>query len=229
MRDKAEELRRRVEDRIRFLQDLGAGFVFRTEIKPPAPPRVQDKAGVIGPLEAAVRSCTLCPLSAGRTNAVPGEGSYDAPLMFVGEGPGADEDRLGRPFVGRAGQLLTKIIAAMQFTREEVYITNIVKCRPPENRTPFRSEAEACQPYLLTQIRTIAPRVIVSLGKTATDFFVPSTAGMSDLRGTFQDFGGIKVMPTFHPSYVMRNEGDPRIKRLVWEDMKQVMAFLGKK
>lgn len=235
MRDKAEELQRRVEERIRFLSDLGAGFVFRPEKKAdesaPVSAKVEepDKASVLRPLEEAVRRCALCPLSAGRSRAVPGEGSYDTPLMFVGEAPGADEDRQGRPFVGRAGQLLTKIIAAMEFTREEVYITNIVKCRPPENRTPFRNETEACQPYLLTQIRTIGPRVIVSLGKTATDFFVPSSSSMSDLRGKFADFGGIRVMPTFHPSYVMRNEGDPRIKRLVWQDMQQVMALLGKR
>jgi uracil-DNA glycosylase family 4 len=247
LRDKAEELRRRVEERVRFLSDLGAGFVFRPETKGndlverpghvdepdlaqgAAKLSVPDKTSVLRPLEDAVRRCTLCRLSEGRRQAVPGEGSYDTPLMFVGEGPGADEDLQGRPFVGRAGQLLTKIIAAMKFTRDEVYITNIVKCRPPENRTPFRDEVEACQPYLLTQIRTIGPRVIVALGKTATSFFVPSPAGMSDLRGKFVDFGGIPVMPTFHPSYVMRNEGDTRVKRLVWQDMQQVMEFLGKK
>jgi uracil-DNA glycosylase family 4 len=223
LRDKAEELRCRVEERIRFLSDLGVGFVFRVEKKTP------DKSSVLHPLEDAVRRCTLCPLSERRSNAVPGEGSYDTPLMFVGEAPGADEDRLGRPFVGRAGQLLTKIIAAMKFKREDIYITNVVKCRPPENRTPLRPEIDACQPYLLTQIKTIRPRVIVSLGKTATDFFVPSSAGMSSLRGDFHDFGSIRVMPTFHPSYVMRNEGDPRFKRQVWEDMKKVMALLGKK
>jgi DNA polymerase len=247
LRDKAEELRRRVEERVRFLSDLGAGFVFRPEKKEPAeaaapaPHRAAvafrvtgnaaeaDKASVLRPLEEAVRRCTLCRLSEGRRQAVPGEGTYDAPLMFVGEGPGADEDLQGRPFVGRAGQLLTKIIAAMKFTREAVYITNVVKCRPPGNRTPFQDEVEACQPYLLTQIRTIRPRVIVALGRPATGLFVPSASSMSDLRGKFVDFGGIPVMPTFHPSYVMRNEGDPRIKRLVWQDMQQVMTFLGKR
>ena len=246
MRDKAEELRRQVEERIRFLSDLGAGFAFRAEEKelaespapamagPPAQPEGPDKsevtkAAVLQPLEAAVRRCTLCRLSEGRRHAVPGEGSYDTPLLFVGEGPGADEDLQGRPFVGRAGQLLTKIIGAMKFTREEVYITNVVKCRPPENRTPFRDEIEACQSYLLTQIRTIGPRVIVALGKTATNFFIPSAAGMGELRGRFYDFGSIRVMPTYHPSYLLRSEGDPRVKRLVWQDMQKVMALLGKK
>lgn len=241
MRDKAEELRRRVEERIRFLSDLGAGFVFRTEKKIPqesdrpvelmrlTEPVQVDRASVLHPLEEAVRRCTLCRLSEGRRQAVPGEGSYDAPLMFVGEGPGADEDLQGRPFVGRAGQLLTKIIVAMKFRREEVYITNVVKCRPPNNREPIRDEIEACQPYLLTQIKTIQPQVIVSLGRTATGFFVPSPAGMTSLRGEFHDFGGVKVMPTFHPAYVLRNEGDPRVKRQVWQDMQKVMALLGKK
>jgi uracil-DNA glycosylase len=179
--------------------------------------------------ERLLQGCRQCTLCAARQTIVFGSGNPLAQLVVIGEGPGADEDAQGQPFVGRAGQLLTKIIAAMKFTRDEVYITNIVKCRPPENRTPFRDEVEACQPYLLTQIRTIGPRVIVALGKTATSFFVPSPAGMSDLRGKFVDFGGIPVMPTFHPSYVMRNEGDTRVKRLVWQDMQQVMEFLGKK
>lgn len=222
MRKKAEDLLRDVEERIRFLSDLGAEFAFRVRAEE------AEKASILSPLEDAVRRCTLCQLSAGRRNAVPGEGSYDAELMFVGEAPGADEDLQGRPFVGRAGQLLTKIIAAMKFKREEVYITNIVKCRPPENRTPLRPEIEACQHYLLTQIKVIRPRVIVSLGKVATDFFVPSSAGMTSLRGDFHDFGSVRVMPTFHPSYVIRNEGDPKIKRLVWQDMQKVMAVLGK-
>jgi uracil-DNA glycosylase family 4 len=222
LRKKAEDLLRDVEERIRFLSDLGAGFAFRVK------PEEADKASILGPLEDAVRRCTLCQLSAGRRNAVPGEGSYDAGLMFVGEAPGADEDLQGRPFVGRAGQLLTKIIAAMKFKREEVFITNVVKCRPPENRPPLRPEIEACQHYLLTQIKVIRPHVIVSLGKVATDFFVPSSAGMTSLRGDFHDFGSVRVMPTFHPSYVIRNEGDPKIKRLVWQDMQKVMAVLGK-
>jgi uracil-DNA glycosylase family 4 len=247
LRDKAEELQRRVEERIRFLSDLGAGFVFRPEKKEPAEAMAPaqdraavafpvtgnaeetDKASVLRPLEEAVRRCALCRLAEGRRHAVPGEGTYDAPLMFVGEGPGADEDLQGRPFVGRAGQLLTKIIAAMKFSREGVYITNVVKCRPPGNRTPFQDEIEACQPYLLTQIRTIRPRVIVALGRPATGLFVPSASSMSDLRGKFVDFGGIRVMPTFHPSYVMRNEGNPGVKKLVWQDMQQVMALLGQR
>ena len=149
--------------------------------------------------------------------------------MFVGEAPGRDEDIQGRPFVGRAGQLLTKIIHAMKFKREEVYITNIVKCRPPENRNPHKEEIEMCQDYLREQLEMIKPEVIVTLGKVAADHFIQSKLGMTALRGSFYEFNNIKVMPTFHPSYLIRNEGNKEIKKMVWEDMKKVMAFLGKK
>lgn len=149
--------------------------------------------------------------------------------MFVGEAPGRDEDIQGRPFVGRAGQLLTKIIHAMQFKREEVYITNIVKCRPPENRNPHKEEIEMCQDYLREQLEMIKPEVIVTLGKVAADLFIQSKLGMTALRGSFYEFNNIKVMPTFHPSYIIRNEGNKELKKMVWEDMKKVMAFLGKK
>ncbi len=175
--------------------------------------------------------CTLCPLHKGRTHAVPGEGSITAELMFVGEGPGRDEDIQGRPFVGRAGQLLRKIIAAMKFAEAEVYIANVVKCRPPENRTPHREEIEICAPlYLVRQIELIRPRVIVALGRTPSDFFLAkSHIGMTALRGNFGDYRGIPVMPTFHPSYLVRNEGNRDLRRMVWEDMQKVMALLGRK
>jgi DNA polymerase len=150
--------------------------------------------------------------------------------MFVGEGPGHDEDVQGRPFVGRAGQLLTRIIAAMTYDRADVFITNIVKCRPPDNRVPHRDEVEACAPYLLEQIGAIRPKVIVTLGKSATDFFLPdAVGGMTSIRGRFYAWRGLQVMPTFHPSYLVRNEGNKEIKKMVWDDMRKVMAFLGKK
>jgi len=240
-----------LEEEIRFLSEIGADFIFAPqtrreappvrreetaapvpELKSPAEPARKpdpDKTRRLRALEQQVLSCTLCPLSQTRTRAVPGEGDYTTLLMFVGEGPGADEDLQGKPFVGRAGQLLTRIISAMSFKREEVYITNVVKCRPPQNRTPFREEVEKCRPYLLTQIDCIAPRVIVTLGKTATDFFLPSTTPMSALRGNFIEYGKILVMPTFHPSYLIRNEGDKERKRLVWQDMQKVMDVLGRK
>jgi uracil-DNA glycosylase family 4 len=249
--EKNSRLRQGLEEELRFLSEIGAEFIFApqaedkvrparkeeiamTPIAPPspggsAPESDPEKLRVLRALEEKILSCTLCPLARGRTRAVPGEGNASASLMFVGEGPGADEDIQGRPFVGRAGQLLTKIIAAMNFKRSDVYITNVVKCRPPQNRTPFRNEMEKCRPYLLTQLETIAPRVIVSLGKSATDFFQPSAAAISGLRGNFIEYGKILIMPTFHPSYLMRNEGNKEIKRLVWQDMQKVMDVLSRK
>jgi len=188
-----------------------------------------SKNSVYNSLRERIIHCQKCPLSQGRTNAVPGEGSVEAELMFVGEAPGRDEDIQGKPFVGRAGQLLTKIINAMEFKREDVYITNLIKCRPPENRTPYKEEIEKCQDYLLEQLKFVKPRVVVALGKVASDFFVPSSLGMTALRGNFYQYGPVRVMPTFHPSYIVRNEGNRIIKKMVWEDMKKVMAFLGKR
>ena len=202
-------------EKLKFFSLLGVEFVTQ-------------ESSVLS-LEETILNCQKCPLSQTRTHAVPGEGDLNADLMFVGEGPGRDEDLQGRPFVGRAGQLLTKIIRAMTFQREEVYITNIVKCRPPGNRNPQGNEIASCKDYLLAQIELINPKVIVSLGKVAADFFIRSSLGMTALRGDFYDFDNIKVMPTFHPSYLIRNEGNKNLKKMVWEDMKKVMAFLGKK
>ncbi len=217
------------------------GRVQARDIKPlpPAAPPLPSLAGLpaqtaaerlsLEEIDKQVLVCRLCPLHKLRTHAVPGEGSRAAELMFIGEAPGRDEDAQGRPFVGRAGQLLRKIIAAMKFREDEVYITNIVKCRPPDNRVPHREEEEACSPYLVRQIGLIRPRVIVTLGKTPTDYFVPGREGMTARRGNFGDYRGIPVMPTFHPSYLVRNEGNRELKRMVWEDMQKVMALLGKK
>ncbi len=223
MKKRERNLLDHLEEEVQFLSDLGASFVFATEES-----RNQRDASLRA-LEEEILRCRLCSLATGRKSAVPGEGNFQALLMFVGEAPGADEDEQGRPFVGKAGQLLTRIIEAMKFKREEVFITNIVKCRPPQNRTPLREEVDTCRDYLLRQINAISPKVIVSLGKVATDFFVSSGAGMTALRGTFHHFGSILVMPTFHPSYVLRNEGNKNIKKLVWQDMQRVMAILGKK
>jgi DNA polymerase len=204
-----------VGEKLKFLSLLGVDFL------------TQETAVVS--LEETILNCQRCPLAQSRTHAVPGEGDLNADLMFVGEGPGRDEDLQGKPFVGRAGQLLTKIIEAMKYQRDEVYITNIVKCRPPGNRNPQANEISSCKDYLLAQIEMIGPKVIVTLGKVASDFFIQSTLGMTALRGDFHDFGHIKVMPTFHPSYLIRNEGNRSLRKMVWEDMKKVMAFLGKK
>jgi DNA polymerase len=204
-----------VEEKLKFLSLLGVEFV--------------SKDSPVLSLEETILNCQRCPLAQTRTHAVPGEGNMSTELMFVGEAPGRDEDIQGRPFVGKAGQLLTKIIQAMTFQRDEVYITNIVKCRPPNNRNPQSSEIACCKDYLLAQIELINPKVIVTLGKVAADFFIRSSVGMTALRGDFYDFGNTKVMPTFHPSYLIRNEGNKALRKMVWEDMKKVMAFLGKK
>ena len=169
-------------------------------------------------------NCKRCPLAATRTNVVFGEGDPHAKLMFIGEGPGADEDRLGRPFVGRAGQLLDKMISAMHFRREEVYIANVVKCRPPGNRTPTPEEAARCIGYLERQINFVKPQVIVLLGATAATFVLERREGISKLRGIWQEYRGIPVMPTFHPAFLLRQES---AKKEAWHDLKLVMAKFG--
>jgi DNA polymerase len=170
-----------------------------------------------------IGDCTRCKLHKGRTNLVFGVGDPHARLMFVGEGPGADEDVQGEPFVGRAGQLLTQIIKAMGLTREQVYIANVVKCRPPENRNPEPDEIEQCTPFLRAQIASVNPAVIVALGKFAAQTLLGVETPISRLRGQFHPLGPVAVMPTFHPSYLLRN---PSAKREVWDDMKLVMARL---
>jgi DNA polymerase len=168
--------------------------------------------------------CQRCALAKGRTQVVFGTGDPDARLLFIGEGPGADEDRLGEPFVGRAGQLLTKIIEAMGLRRGDVYIANVVKCRPPGNRVPMFEEVQACSPFLREQIAIIRPELIVALGATAARALLGTTASMSSLRGRFHDFQGTPVLCTYHPAYLLRN---PAEKGKVWEDMKVAMKRLG--
>jgi DNA polymerase len=167
--------------------------------------------------------CTRCKLHEHRRNIVFGEGNPQASLMFVGEGPGAEEDATGRPFVGRAGQLLDKIIAAIGLRREDVYIANIVKCRPPLNRTPERDEVETCEPFLFRQIKFVRPRVIVALGSPAFQTLLRTRDSITRARGEWRELDGIKVMPTFHPAFLLRS---PDKKREVWEDMKKVRDFL---
>jgi len=168
--------------------------------------------------------CTRCKLNEGRNNIVFGEGNPDARIVFVGEGPGRDEDMQGRPFVGRAGKLLTKIINAMGLKRSDVYICNVVKCRPPKNRNPEADEVAACEPFLLRQIRSIQPEVIICLGSVATGLLLKmKNIRMSDLRGQFHQYGNSKLMITYHPAALLRN---PNFKKPVWEDMKMVMKEL---
>ena len=170
-----------------------------------------------------VGNCVRCPLHQGRTKIVHTTGNFQADLMFVGEAPGADEDARGEPFVGRAGQLLTKIIEGIGLRREDVCIGNINRCRPPGNRQPTLPEAHTCKPFLLREIAVIRPKVIVVLGNTAMHNLLDTKVGITRMRGHFHDYFGVKVMPTFHPAYLLR---DPSKKREVWEDMKKVRDLL---
>jgi len=177
-------------------------------------------------IRKSLGDCQRCKLAKGRTNLVFGVGNPQARLVFVGEGPGGDEDRLGEPFVGEAGQVLNRIITAMGLTREEVYICNVVKCRPPNNRDPEADEIAACAPFLLRQLQSVHPEVIVALGRFATRTLLDTKEAMSKLRGKFRDYHGVPVMPTYHPSYLLRNRGDSGPFWEVWEDMVQVLRLL---
>jgi uracil-DNA glycosylase family 4 len=174
--------------------------------------------------------CTRCKLHRGRSKIVFGVGNPQAQLCFVGEGPGADEDRQGIPFVGAAGQLLTKMIAAMGFARDDVYICNVVKCRPPNNRDPDPDEVEACEPFLRAQLAIVQPKVIVALGRYAAQTLLKTKTPITKLRGNWYRYEGIDLMPTYHPSYLLREEFDPqkRRKREAWSDLQQVMTRFGK-
>ena len=178
------------------------------------------------PLVDEIAACRLCPLSKTRQHTVPGQGPLRPDILFVGEGPGADEDAQGIAFIGRAGQLLSRMITAMGYTRDEVFIGNIVKCRPPGNRVPTPSEMAGCIPYLKRQIAIIRPKLIVCLGATAARGLVAETMPIGKARGHWREFEGIPVMLTFHPAYLLR---DPSKKAPCWDDLKAVLARLGKK
>lgn len=174
-------------------------------------------------IRAELGDCTRCKLYSGRHHIVFGEGDPHADLVFVGEAPGGDEDRQGRPFVGRAGKLLSDIITAMGFTREQVYICNILKCRPPQNRNPEPDEIAACEPFLVKQLRAIRPRMICALGKFAAQTLLKTDTPISALRGRFHSYHDIRLMPTYHPAYLLRNPG---AKKQTWEDVQMIMKEL---
>ncbi|MFC1462972.1 uracil-DNA glycosylase family protein [Verrucomicrobiota bacterium] len=232
-----------LEDYLEYKRDDGATSM---EVDPqvvrnlskPAPEQESEPAPAAEPAAATpaqassldnvaeqIAACTKCSLHETRTKAVPGQGSSSPEIMFIGEAPGADEDKQGLAFVGRAGQLLTKMIEAMGFTRDEVFIGNILKCRPPDNRTPIPDEMGTCMPYLKEQIRLLKPKVIIALGATAVKGLLDVRTGITKLRGTWMAFEGIDLMPTYHPAYLLRN---PAAKKDVWEDLKEVLHFLGR-
>ena len=199
---------------------------FQPRVAPlSVPTRQSDEAlgnaGQLAAIRADLGDCRRCGLCEKRTEIVFGEGAADARVLFVGEGPGEEEDKSGRPFVGRAGELLTKMIEAVGWRREEVYICNIVKCRPPGNRDPLPAEVSTCQPFLERQIRAIAPRAIVTLGKPAISTLLGRTVAITKLRGQWQEFQGIAVMPTYHPAYLLRNY-TRETRQAVWDDLRAV-------
>jgi DNA polymerase len=236
---------RELADHLRYFAEIGVEGVSRDpkwrsrSAAPGAPPsfdahdaaasgvvvRAQDNADSLDQITMDIgpdcRRCKLCTL--GRSQIVFGVGNPRARLMFVGEAPGEEEDRRGEPFVGRAGQLLTKIIEAIGLTRDQVYIANVIKCRPPGNRNPEGDEVEQCEPFLFRQIDVIRPRVIVPLGKFAAQSLLKTMDPITRLRGRQFDYRGAALIPTFHPAYLLRN---PSAKREVWEDMKKVRAIL---
>ncbi|RJP17496.1 MAG: uracil-DNA glycosylase [Candidatus Abyssobacteria bacterium SURF_5] len=187
--------------------------------------RQRDAAAAIAELASAVQTCTKCHLSRSRKNVVPGQGNPYAKLMFIGEAPGADEDEQGLPFVGKAGQLLTRIIAAINLKREDVYICNILKCRPPDNRTPSSDEIECCLPFVMEQVRVIHPKFICALGNVAAQTLLQTKAPMNRLRGKFHKFGEALLMPTYHPAALLRNAD---YKKPTWEDMQMIQRELEK-
>ena len=262
------ETRRQLQARVQYYRDLGIYDFYRREsntssttevaVEPPAPEAEQnfqtedslkrkiqsrtaaaDSVTGLKNLRDDIGDCKLCRLAKGRTNLVFGTGSPNAEIMFIGEAPGADEDIQGLPFVGRAGQLLTNMINAMGLKREDVYIANIIKCRPPGNRTPERDECETCSPFLMRQIAVIRPKVIVALGAVAAKTLLAINAPMSDLRVRWYEFtpqlpknapefGGalepIKLAVTYHPAFLLR---DPRQKKEAWKDLQMVMQYVG--
>ncbi len=225
-----EALRRIVRDLRAALAAEAASPAAKAVLLPPAAPRRPPAALVLDRIAADVRACVRCGLCRSRRHAVPGEGPAETPLVLVGEAPGEDEDRLGRPFVGRAGELLTKMLAAIGVAREEVFIANVLKCRPPGNRDPAPDEVAQCRRYLEAQLEALRPLVVVTLGRVPTQSLLGTTQGILSLRGvprTWRHAGGTCVLfPTLHPAYLLRN---PAAKRDAWEDLKQVHALLREK
>ena len=225
-----------ISDQLGFLADSGCpGFdpspetldiLKKWDGKPTSAAPGKGGKETLDDIQRELEDCRRCALCGGRSRIVFGEGDSNARLVFVGEGPGHEEDRRGRPFVGEAGQLLTKIIGAMGETRDSVYICNVVKCRPPGNRTPEPDEIAACLPFLNRQLAAIQPDFICALGAAAARTLLKTDRSISRLRGRFHDRDGVRLMPTFHPAFLLRN---PDRKRDVWEDMKKVMAAMGQK
>jgi DNA polymerase len=241
------ETRKQIAARVDYYRELGIYDFYRQQLSQPnqqeepgpvvasgrssdlfdsALPVIQDKPAALKVISEDIGDCTRCRLHKQRKNIVFGVGNINADIMFVGEGPGADEDEQGEPFVGRAGQLLNNMISAMGLKRSDVYIANVVKCRPPGNRTPERDECDTCGPFLLRQIEVIRPKVIVALGAVAAKYLLGINDSMANLRGRWYDVKGARLAVTYHPAYLLR---DPRQKKEAWKDLQMVMKYLGLK
>jgi uracil-DNA glycosylase family 4 len=208
---------------LKFYGDMGADFLHL----PGSDPRAD-----LAELNRQILQCRRCRLHESKTHYVPGEGNNRPDILFIGEGPGETEDQFGRPFIGKAGQLLDKIIQKMGLGREDVFIGNVVKCRPPNNREPLKDEVEACLPYLLKQVDILRPKIIVCLGKVALNNMLGTSHSMGRIRGQLLSFHGIPLMPTYHPAYILHKKDKEEITRAkweVWEDMQKVLALISGK
>jgi DNA polymerase len=205
---------------LKFYREIGAEFIEREH----SDPRVD-----LDEVTRVIKGCTRCQLHKTRKNYVPGEGSASPDIMFIGEGPGETEDNFGRPFIGKAGQLLDKVIARMGYTRETVFIGNIVKCRPPNNRDPLKDEVDACMPFLIRQLEILRPKVIVCLGKVAMNNLLGVDYSIMEQRGKQFQFHGIPVIPTYHPAYILRQQAPDAVSKAKWDmwgDMEKVLAIV---
>jgi uracil-DNA glycosylase family 4 len=219
-----ENIREMISDLKAYLEYLKGMGIVSIPVSENIPEKVtQSEILTLADVRKELGDCKRCKLHRGRKTIVFGEGNERATLMFIGEGPGYDEDVQGRPFVGKAGQLLTKIIQSINLQREEVYIANIIKCRPPQNRNPEPDEIESCNPFLMKQINAIQPKIICALGTFSAQTLLKTETKITALRGKFFDLEGIKVIPTYHPAFLLRN---PERKREVWEDMKKIVECL---
>jgi len=221
MNPKVQELINDLKSYLEYLKGMGIEVFPLSEIRPEE--AIRPEVSGLAEIRKELGDCRRCKLHRLRRSLVFGEGNERATLMLIGEGPGYDEDVQGRPFVGKAGQLLTKILQSINLKREEVYITNIIKCRPPQNRNPEPDEIESCHPFLLKQINAIRPKIICTLGTFAAQTLLKTESKITSLRGRLFDLEGIKVLPTYHPAYLLRN---PEKKRNVWEDMKQISQWM---
>lgn len=226
----AQQLSPQARKKLEYYENIGISEIPKSGPEPhsadvPQPSSAPSQDASLADVEVELGECTRCPLHETRNNIVFGVGNPNADLLFIGEAPGADEDAQGEPFVGRAGKLLTKIIEAMGLTRNDVFICNILKCRPPGNRAPKPDEAATCTPFLLKQIAAVDPKIIVCLGASAAKYILQNEKlKITKERGIVRDWNGYQLMPTYHPAFLLRN---PNMKRPVWEDMQKVLGLLG--